>query len=124
MIYRLSFPDTPPSLNRVAGHGSHWPWTRAKKAWQEDIAYALVLNKIPRNAKTVGAVATMRFATTHKRDEGNFRALLEKCLGDALVNGGWLPDDTPEHYVFGEVTFLPKADDAKPETTIIMEVER
>lgn len=29
-------------------------------------------------------------------------------LGDALVNGGWLPDDTHSHFAVDEVRFLPK----------------
>ena len=28
-----------------------------------------------------------------------------RALGDALVNGGWLPDDTPEHFRFGALVF-------------------
>ena len=47
----------------------------------------------------------LRFPARRRRDSGNYRVMLEKALGDALVEGGWLPDDTPEHYEFGGVTF-------------------
>jgi hypothetical protein len=119
MIYRLSFPETPPSLNRVGSRGGHWAWTRAKKQWQEQIEMMLLAQKVPRGLMTVGAAATMRFTTNRRRDEGNYRALIEKSLGDALVRGGWLIDDTSDFYVFGAVTFLPKG--KTPETMIILE---
>ncbi|HEX4305299.1 MAG TPA: hypothetical protein VHZ54_04630 [Solirubrobacterales bacterium] len=35
--------------------------------------------------------------------------MLEKALGDALVEGGWLADDTPDHYRFGAVDFAKAA---------------
>jgi hypothetical protein len=43
----------------------------------------------------------MCFPDRRRRDQGNHRFIVEKALGDALVAGGWLPDDTWEHYEFG-----------------------
>jgi hypothetical protein len=66
--------------------------------------------------------AHLRFPTKRKRDEGNFRIILEKAMGDALVNGGWLPDDNPEHYVFQHVTI--EVDPGRAaQTTIHMRIE-
>lgn len=47
----------------------------------------------------------MRFPLQRGRDEGNFRWMLEKALGDALVTGRWLSDDTGGRFSTGAVTF-------------------
>jgi hypothetical protein len=47
----------------------------------------------------------MTFTLRRDRDEGNFRFFLEKALGDALQNGGWLKNDTPDQYRFSTVDF-------------------
>jgi hypothetical protein len=44
------------------------------------------------------------FPDTGRRDQGNYRVILEKALGDALVTGGWLRDDSWDHYEFGGLT--------------------
>lgn len=35
------------------------------------------------------------------RDQGNHRVLIEKAVGDALEEGGWLVSDSWDHYEFG-----------------------
>lgn len=106
MIRRaLLLDSTPPSLNAIAGRGNRFAFTRAKRQWQADLATTLMLRQVPRGLSRVDASAVLVFPTARRRDEGNFRVLLEKALGDALVDGGWLPDDTPEHFRFGAVTF-------------------
>ncbi len=100
---RIWIGDTPPSLNRVAGN--RWGWAKNKRRWQNDIALLLMAERLPRGLRRVEASAVLSFKQRRRRDEGNFRALLEKALGDAMVEGGWLPDDTPDHYRFGAVTF-------------------
>ena len=47
----------------------------------------------------------MTFPNRIKRDQGNFRWMIEKALGDTLVGGGWLPDDTWDRYEFGGLTY-------------------
>lgn len=101
----LLIDSTPPSLNVIAGRGARFAFTRAKRRWQADLATLLMLRGVPRRLDRVEATATMTFSTRRRRDEGNFRVLLEKALGDALVEGGWLDDDTPDRYSFGAVTF-------------------
>ena len=100
---RLWIADTPPSLNVLAGN--RWPWIKAKRRWQSDLETLLMAERLPRGLHRIEATALLTFPSSRRRDEGNYRALLEKSLGDALVAGGWLPDDTPEHFTFGAVTF-------------------
>jgi hypothetical protein len=80
----LSIPDTPPSLNQI-GYRSHWAVGRkAKQQWEQWLSIALMEQKVPRGLASVQARATIRFKQKRRRDEGNFRALLEKALGDVL----------------------------------------
>lgn len=49
------------------------------------------------------------------RDQGNFRWFLEKCVGDTMVNGGWLEEDTiaPKRiYEFGGLDIIYRANEA------------
>jgi hypothetical protein len=120
MAYELKLFDVPPSFNKVGHTGSRWAWTRAKKQWQGDIEIALMASQIPRGLMQVRASARLYFDTNRRRDEGNYRVLLEKCLGDALVNGKWLPDDTADFYSFGKVeTGLRSA--GKPYTILVLD---
>lgn len=117
-LYTLTMHSTPPSLNAF-GSGDRRRYHRMKKALQEDLGNLLMYEKVPRGLRVVTASAVLRFPTRRGRDEGNYRFLIEKALGDALEKGGWLPNDTPEHYTFGRVHFDPATGPAK--TTIFME---
>lgn len=102
----LTFPATPPSFNAVGHTGNRWTWTREKKLWQGYIEMLLIKEQLPRETYTfIEASAILTFPTKRKRDEGNYRTLLEKVTGDALVNGKWLPDDDPTHFKFNGVEF-------------------
>jgi hypothetical protein len=68
----------------------------------------LQTSRLPRGLELVVASAELHFPTKRRRDEGNFRVVIEKALGDVLVRGGWLPDDTPDHYRFERVRFSEK----------------
>lgn len=122
-VYELQLPDVPPSLNVVGSRGrSHWPYTNAKKKWEGIIGIGLMVAKVPRGLQRVEASAVLTFPSKRKRDEGNFRTLLEKALGDILVSGGWLDDDTPEAFTFRELSF---ADEKGEKLTLIrLEVTR
>lgn len=115
----LVHPVTPPSFNKVGHSGCRWAWTREKKKWQEDFETLLMAASVPRGLSKVEVSAVLSFPTKRRRDEGNYRTLLEKCLADALVNGGWLPDDTPEFFTFGRVSFEKGAS----ETRILLDAE-
>lgn len=102
----LSIPGTPPSLNKI-GYHSHWSVGRkAKKDWEGFLHIALMEQKVPRKLGSVSASATLHFKQRRRRDEGNWRALLEKALGDVLQAAGYLEDDTPEYYRFGAVQLV------------------
>lgn len=120
--YELVLHETPPSLNAVGSRGhSHWLYTNTKKRWQGNFGVALMAAKVPRKLKRVEASAVLRFRQKRKRDEGNFRTMLEKALGDMLTLGGWLDDDTPEQYSFKAVEFDPEKGPAR--TLIRLEVQ-
>jgi hypothetical protein len=118
----LAIPGTPPSLNQI-GYRSHWAVGRQHKLkWQGWIALALMEQKVPRKLKRVEATATLRFRQRRRRDEGNHRVLIEKALGDALVEGGWLPDDDSDLYSFGRVELFAPVD--RPETIVVLDYEK
>lgn len=123
----LRIPGTPPSFNAI-GYRSHWAvGQRHKKQWQEWVFIALMEQAVPRGLmagglKLVTATATLRFKQRRRRDEGNFRVIIEKALGDALVQGGWLADDTAEQYRFGALNLYAPVE--KPETIIVLDYEQ
>lgn len=117
-VATLIIDDVPPSLNTVAT--SHWrKYERIKKTWQRYCEFALMSEAIPRRLKKVKATAILTFPQDRRRDEGNFRFFVEKTLGDALTNGGWLADDTADQFSFGAVEF----EKGRKRTTIRLEFE-
>lgn len=121
MIYEVKLPETPPSFNKVGHTGNRWAWTKMKKAWQEDIEWGLIACGVPRNREFAEVTAVLRFSTKRRRDAGNYRTLLEKVTGDALVSVGVIPDDVPDHFEFGKLIFDKETGPA--ETRLILEVK-
>lgn len=118
----LRIPGTPKSLNQIGFH-SHWSvGRREKQTWEQFLQIALLEQRVPRGLASVRASAALHFKQRRRRDQGNFRALLEKALGDVLQVGGWLEDDTPEHYQFGHVELIAPA--ARPETVVTLDYVR
>ena len=105
MIVELSLPGTPPSLNTTGASRSWQRFYREKKKWEGYCVIALMEMKVPKGLASVEATAKLRFPSKRRRDEGNFRVVLEKALGDALQLHGAIEDDTPEWFTFGKVTF-------------------
>lgn len=105
LAFTFVYDDTPPSFNEVGHTGNRWAWTKAEKEWKGIFETLLMATGFPRDWEQITAVVRLRFPTKRRRDEVNYRTLLEKALGDALVNGRWLPDDTPEHFTFERVHF-------------------
>lgn len=96
----------PPSVNVT--RGEHWSTThRRRRALVNDMGMLLLEAKVPRPipGDRVHATAVARFPVSRRRDEGNLRAPLEKALGDTLAGGGWISDDTPDQFTFGELVF-------------------
>lgn len=99
-ISTLVWRDVPPSLNRQ-GRTHPQAQARLKKALQSTLEGLLMANGLPRDLNRIEAWAVLRFPRAgQRRDEGNFRWLLEKALGDALTNGRWLPDDSADQFRF------------------------
>lgn len=115
----LAYEAIPPSLNTIGTRGSHWVVARHKKRWQGAYEALLLSSTLPRGLERVEATASLRFPVRRRRDEGNYRWLIEKALGDALVNGGWLQDDTSAEFRFGRVEFEEETGPAR--TTIRIE---
>lgn len=127
----------PPSLNLVGGRPSAAPYRRFKALWGGLFLDALVaaqargelpavraqrLDEPPEGQLSfVEAAAAIVFPVERDRDEGNFRATLEKALGDALTGGDrrawphgrWLPDDTADHFRFGPIAFYVRPREAR-----------
>lgn len=110
--------EVPRSVNRTRGQhpmAAH----REKKRLERALRTMLMVKQVPMPIPggRLHATALLTFPTLRARDEGNYRAPLEKALGDALcpkpgrgqpashVAAPYLPDDTPEHFTFGEVRF-------------------
>lgn len=91
---------TPPSLNIFGSGGNHWAYQTHKRNWQERISDALKATDLP-GCSHILVEGQMCFPDRRVRDQGNYRYLIEKALGDALVRGGWLADDSWSQYEFG-----------------------
>lgn len=90
----------PPSMN-VLGSGNQFAYQALKKTWQELLTTALEEADLPRPLARVVVEGEVTFPDRRKRDQGNHRFFLEKALGDALTQGGWLEDDDWERFEFG-----------------------
>lgn len=103
---RIEFPSTPPSLNKVGARADWRTFRRHKKSWERDVWLLLRAERglVPMTPP-VFVRGTLRFPTKRRRDEGNYRALLEKAVGDALTLGGYIPDDDSGNYRFIALDF-------------------
>lgn len=93
--------QAPPSSNNntgVGGRGDPHAIARTKGEWEGVFAMLLLIANVPRGLTRVRAYPRLKFRTKTRRDADNFYFAISKPLGDALVKGGWIPDDTPEHY--------------------------
>lgn len=100
-----------PSLNDPAALDRHL-FNALKAAWQLVFSEELVASGLPRD--TLGAVTVegrIGFPTLIERDEGNFRWMIEKALGDALVLGFWKLRKIPKTPDPAEVTQPSKKED-------------
>lgn len=118
----------PPSSNTntgVGGRGHPAAIGRTKSEWEGTFAFLLIAARIPRNLASVKVTPRLRFRTANKRDGDNFYFPISKPLGDALTKGGWLPDDTPDHYHMERVVIEVGCKDLKPHVKgeMILEVE-
>lgn len=102
----LRVPDVVSSLNKLGSRGNWRAVHHEKKRWQGVLERYLMMARLPRPLPGFLVVtATLVFPTLHGRDSGNYQAPLEKALGDALQNGGWLENDTPAFWDFRSLEF-------------------
>lgn len=95
----------PPSMNAF-GSGDPRAYYPKKQLWQEMLVELLAAARLPKPLGFVLAEGRVGFPNRIKRDQGNFRVLLEKALGDALQAGGWLANDDWDSYEFGNLAYV------------------
>jgi hypothetical protein len=91
----------PPSFNAGGSGTNRFTYQNTKKLWEGLLIEQLTLVRLPKPLGGVDVEGIMGFPDRTRRDQGNFRVLIEKILGDALVEGGWLEDDSWDYYEFG-----------------------
>lgn len=97
----------PPSMNNGGSGMDRMAFQALKSAWQDAFLAELEACGLPRGLGAVMVEAQIGFPTRAERDEGNHRWMIEKALGDALVEGGWLESDSffpVARYSFGGMT--------------------
>lgn len=132
----------PQSVNETTG-ATRAKSARIRKAYRLELQRLIHASDLPRPVPgdRVHCTAVLTFPAIRSRDEGNYRAPLEKAAGDALVPKPskrdrevarlfaaqgkeppplplYLTDDTPEHFTFGEVTFIVDQTCRRPSCTI------
>lgn len=119
MTYEIEFWAIPPSLNHGgAGARQHWSvGARAKKQWQNTFAFLLMECGLPRDLARVHVLTELHFKDHRRRDADNYYSSISKPLADAMVQGGWLPDDGPEHYAM-DIRLLK----GQPETKLLLKL--
>jgi len=102
-----------PSLN-VLGSGDPRTFISLKEQWEKALIAALDETELPKPCWSIMVEGEITFpaasgghagARGGARDQGNFRFMLEKALGDALQQGGWLEDDNWDAYQFGNLSY-------------------
>jgi len=93
---------SPPSINPL-GSGDPGTWMGLKENWSRVLREELERSDLPRGLFGVFVEGEAVFSQRGGRDQGNFRIILEKALGDVLAAGGWIEDDTWDRYEFGNL---------------------
>jgi len=109
---------TPQSIRGFGSGANHFQYQTMKHKWQDRLTEMLFDAGVPTGLSHVLAEGQVCFPDRKKRDQGNYRFILEKALGDALVEGGWLPDDDWDHYEFGRLRYAYAKGDAWTALTI------
>lgn len=105
-VVTFTHDDVPASVNHGGG-GARRHWSKGhgeKLKWEGVFGFLFLAAKLPRNLAFVRADVTLHFKGAHRRDPENYRSPVSKPLADALVKGGWLPDDNPAHFEMGTFT--------------------
>jgi hypothetical protein len=109
MVYRLGHPSPevvievdriPPSMNDIVGKGNRWRYTQEKKTWGKLLTLKIQESGL-QPCDRILVEGSVTFPNQTKHDQGNYRFMLEKALGDALQAAGVLADDDWDSYEFG-----------------------
>lgn len=97
--------DNPPSLNQILNR--HWRVaSREKKRLEAALEAELSRARAkPQDGKLVATIDFV-FPTNRRRDEGNYRAPIEKALGDVIQRVGLIEDDTHDRFSVRECLFI------------------
>jgi hypothetical protein len=127
--YVLEYNECPPS-NNAGGGGARVHWGQAhreKKRWEGIFALLLISKRVPRGMTHCTTSVQLQFTRKARRDAENYRQSFAKPWADALVAGGWLPDDCAEYFTLEKVDIvsevLPKVGLYKGRTTIYLAAE-
>lgn len=76
-----------------------------KQTWQAIFTELLEASRLPKGLEAVWVEGEITFPDRREdRDQGNFRVVIEKALGDALQAGGWIERDDWTRYEFAGLT--------------------
>jgi hypothetical protein len=92
-MYHYDHVGAPPSLNAL-GDGDRHKYRDIKESYEEALTLALEASPLPKPLAGVMVQCQMGFPDLSKRDEGNFRFIPEKALGDVLQTLGYISDDS------------------------------
>jgi hypothetical protein len=96
---------TPVSLNAFGSGGSQFVYQTVKRSWHEALGQLLAASDLPRPLASVHVIGEMCFPHRRPVDQGNYRYMVEKALGDVLQTMGYLPDDSWDFYTFGDLAY-------------------
>lgn len=106
----------PPSFNVLAGRNPQI-YRALLDQWKAIFTTLLLASDLPACSRIV-AEGEAVFPKKAVRDQSNFKVIIDKALGDALVDGGWIPDDGWDQYEFGSLTYRVEA--GVSETRVIL----
>jgi hypothetical protein len=90
----------PESFNLVAGRDPN-TYRSLIESWKKVLRPLIAEAGLPGGLARVVVEGEVSFGDERERDQGNHRVLIEKAVGDALVEGGWLAKDSWAFYEFG-----------------------
>jgi hypothetical protein len=117
----MSHHGYPASFNAGGSSKNPHTWQNEKKLWTAFFIAALEEAGLPKGLGRVIVKGRLTFPTKRMSrgpDQGNYRHPLEKHLGDALVEGGWLEDDNWLSYSFGDLGWAYEKDVRRLELTL------
>ena len=93
----------PTSFNAFGSGANQHAWQGQKKQWADILRGLLEESRLRKGVERVFVEGVVCFGDQTERDQGNFRIMIEKSLGDLLVEDGWLHGDDWSRYQFGNL---------------------